>query len=473
MTEIATELMPATGTKINLTACPGPTVSARGRDLTTTIQSYSNCAHFATLSASSPVNRWGDVGMVAEGLATIENSSSIARSVMVDDVAVLVPSAMPDNVDNLTFNSFGLAAHCQPVVDCLINPTQYGDPIPILYCPSFNPPYNISSIVETSDTSPIDMFNLTSNALSTDPFGGYPLDSVLNPYGARVVFYWLDQGANDIAFPAQGTPGWYQRPMAPSSEISYWYMSRCNMTAYNVSLSYTTLDGNNTYAFTDRPVLSNFNTTSALFAALDSIYQTNLINYLETTLRSSFTLSTEAFNTVLSRNMSCAAMGLASPLLERDVSTGGNYILLRSASRYPLAPLSTVLAILYIYSLLALVITASSVMLSSKEIIVTKNGGKEYRITAIDLVQLRLTNALASIAERFLDPARPELLLESSAVDMFHEHPHAERLGVVMADYEGEDGEGVVRRRRTLRVESVERRLTKLPGSAMTTSETL
>ncbi len=123
MTEIATELMPATGTKINLTACPGPTVSARGRDLTTTIQSYSNCAHFATLSASSPVNRWGLTWeWFAEGLATIENSSSIARSVMVDDVAVLVPSAMPDNVDNLTFNSFGLAAHCQPVVDCLINP---------------------------------------------------------------------------------------------------------------------------------------------------------------------------------------------------------------------------------------------------------------------------------------------------------------------------------------------------------------
>ncbi|SJK98259.1 uncharacterized protein ARMOST_01522 [Armillaria ostoyae] len=474
MTEIAAELMPATGTKINLTACPGPTVSALGRSLPMTSKSYSNCAHFATQSASSPVNRWGDVGMIAEGLAAVENSSSTSRSVMVDDVAVLVPSTMPDNVDNLTFSSFGLAAHCQPVVDCLINPMQYGDPIPILYCPSFNPPYNISSIAENSNTSSrIDMFNLTSNALSTDPYGGYPLDSVLNPYGARVIFYWLDDGANDTAFPALGTPGWYQRPMSGSSEISYWYMSTCNMTAYNVSLSYSTLDGNNTYAFVDRPVLSNFNTTSALFAALDSAYQTNLVNYLETTLRTSFTLSTAAFNTVLSRNMSYAAMGFASPLLERDVSTGGNYILLRSASRYPLAPLSTVLAILYTYSLLALVITASSVMLSSREIIVTKNDGKEYRTTAIDLVQLRLTNALASIAERFVDPVRPELLLESSAVDMFHEHPHAERLGVVMADYEGEDGEGIVRRRRTLRVESVEQRLMKLPGSAMTTSETL
>ncbi|PBK70420.1 hypothetical protein ARMSODRAFT_955914, partial [Armillaria solidipes] len=149
--------------------------------------------------------------------------------------------------------------------------------------------------------------------------------------------------------------------------------------------------------------------------------------------------------------MSYAAMGLASPLFERDVSTGGNAIVVRSASRYPLAPLSAVLAVLYTYAFLALVITASSVMLSSREIVVTKNGGKEHRVTVIELIQLRLTNPLASIAERL-----PELLLETSAVDMFHEHPHADKLGVVMADDEGEDGEGMVRRRRTLRVESVE-----------------
>ncbi len=192
------------------------------------------------------------------------------------------------------------------------------------------------------------------------------------------------------------------------------------MTAYNVSLSYSTLNGNNTYAFTDLPVLSNFNTTSALFAALNPQLQTHLADYLQTTLRPS--LSTDAFNTVLSRNMSYAAMGFASPLFERDVSTGGNAIVLRSASRYPLAPLSAVLAILYTYAFLALAITMSSVMLSSREIVATKSSGKEHRVTAIELVQLRLTNPLTSIAERFSGPARPELL-ESSAVDMFHEHP--------------------------------------------------
>ncbi len=162
-------------------------------------------------------------------------------------------------------------------------------------------------------------------------------------------------------------------------------------------------------------------------------------------------------------------MGLASPLFERDVSTSGNTIVLRTASRYPLAPLSAVLAILYTYAFLALAIT---VMASPREIIVTKKGGKEHRVTAIELVQLRLTNPLASIAERFSDPAWPELLLEPSAVDMFHEHPHADKLGVVMADGEGEEGGGMVRRRRTLRVESIERNLTRLSGSTMNISET-
>ncbi|KAK0236581.1 hypothetical protein EDD85DRAFT_577890 [Armillaria nabsnona] len=460
MTEIAAESMPVIGTKINLTACPGPTVSVH---LTPSPpiakQNYSNCAHLAIEGGLNSANRWGDAGMIAEGLAVARNSSSISRSVMVDDMAVLVPSTMPDNVDNLTFNSFGLVAQCQPVVDCLTNLSAA-----VFYCPSFSPPYNISSIdisTGSEDYSRIDLLDLMSNAVSQDPYGGYPLDSVLNPHGARVILYWIDEGTHDITFPAEGTPGWYQREIGITSRV-YWYTSTCNMTAYNVSLSYSTLNGGNEYASASRPVLSNFNTTSALFAAFDSTYQTNLVDYLKYTLRTSFTLSAETFNTVFSQNMSYATMGLASPLFERDASTGGNTILLRSASRYPLAPLSAVLAILYTYAFLALIITASSVMLSSREIIVTKNGGKEHRVTAIELVQLRLTNPLASIAERFVDPTRPELLLETSAVDMFHEHPHAEKLGVVVADYEGEDGKGMVRRTQSLRVESVKRRLTRL-----------
>ncbi|PBK87298.1 hypothetical protein ARMGADRAFT_1168654 [Armillaria gallica] len=428
MTEIDAESMPATGSKINFTACPGPALSYTG---------YNGSTHYYGSCAYLPTN----MGMFVEGLAVVRNSSSTSRSVMVDDMAVLVPSTMPDNVDNLTFSSFGLVAHCQPVVDCLVDSMWRS----VFYCPSFNPPYNVSTAdmsASGAGHSHIYLFNLTNNALSDD---GYPLDSVLNPYGTLVVLYWAPGDIESI-FPADGSPGWYHS----ITGAFYWYASTCNITAYNVTLSFSTLNRNNTYAFADRPVLSNFNTTSALFAALDPNFQMNLVAYLQSTLRNSLTISTETFNTVLSRNMSYAAMGLASPLFERDVSTSGNAIVMRGASRYPLAPLSAVLAILYTYALLALVITASSVMLSSREIIVKKIGEKEHRVTAIELVQLRLTTALASIAERFSDPARPELLLETSAVDMFHEHPHAEKLGVVMADDKGEDGEGMVRRRRTL-----------------------
>ncbi len=197
---------------------------------------------------------------------------------MVDDMAVLVPSTMPDHIGNVTFNSFGVLAHCQPVVDCLVDYTQQSS----LYCPSFNPPYNISRAPLPEEVmSSVNMLNLTNNALS---YLGYPLDSVLNPYGARVILYWPNFH-EAIFLPADNPPGWYILPQA----TYYAYISTCNMTAYNVSLSYSTLNGNNTYAFASPPVRSNFNTTSALFAAFDYIYQTHIVDYLETTLATSLT----------------------------------------------------------------------------------------------------------------------------------------------------------------------------------------
>ncbi|KAK0471938.1 hypothetical protein IW261DRAFT_1666497 [Armillaria novae-zelandiae] len=401
ITEIAAELMPATGTKINVTMCPGPILLSIYHG----IDYYNTCAY----STTDNLGR-----MAAEGLAVAGNSSSTSRSVIVDNMAVLVPSTMPDNIDNLTFNSFGVVTSCQPVTDCLVDDAS-------------------SSIDDpTSRDTTIDMFNLTNNALQTLS-GGYPLHSVLNPYGARLTVTWSDEEA---IFP-----------------LMIHLAGIAQTTDFAIC---TTLNGNNAYTFASLPVLSNFNTTSALFTALHPAYQTNLVDYLKSTLRNSLTLSTETFSTVLSGNMSFGTVGLASPLFERDVSTGGNYIVLRSASRYPLAPLAAVLAILYTYALLALAITVSSVAVSSREVVVTKSSGKEHRITTIELVQLRLTNPLVSIAERFSDPVRPELLLETSAINMFHECPDTEKLGVVMVEYEREDGEAIVRRRRTFKVESVE-----------------
>ncbi|KAK0471927.1 hypothetical protein IW261DRAFT_1611843 [Armillaria novae-zelandiae] len=447
MTPIGAESLPDTGTKINLTACPGPTL-VKSAVNGTYYYDYGSCA-------------WNDNETIPE-FSAIGESSFQSGSVMVDDMAVLVPSTMPDNVDNLTFSSFGLVAHCQPVVHCWVgNALDDSGRSSALHCPSFNPPYYCNSTIHDCPSG-IDMFNLTDNVLGyTGALGFYPLYSVLNPYGVNFIAYW---SMNEVVFPAGNSPGWYDLTYGPEL---YGYVSTCNVTAYNVSLSYSTLGGNNEYAFASPPILSDFNTTSALFTAFDRFYQTNLVDFLIYTLKSSSILSMEAFNTALSRNMSYAAMAIISPLFERDKSIGGNSIVLTSASRYPLAPLTAVLAILYTYAFLTLAITVSSVMLSSREVIVTKNNGKEHRTTTIELVQLRLTNPLASIAERFSDPARPEFLLETSAVDMFHEHPHVEKLGVVMVDDEGEDGEGIIRRRRTLRVESVERRLTRLSGSTL------
>ncbi|KAK0213718.1 hypothetical protein IW262DRAFT_1467069 [Armillaria fumosa] len=325
MIPIGAESLLDTGTKINLTACPGPTLVP------------GSCA------------RNYDSETIAERLSVIGNSSSISSSIMVDDMALLVPSTMPYNVDNLTFSSFGLVAHCQPMVDCWADNILYGDSgSSVLHCPSFNSPYYCNSTRNCS--SEIGMFNLTDNVLpNTSVIPSYPLYSILNPYGVHLNAYW---SKDEVVFLTGDLPGWYDLSYASL----YGYVSTCNMAAYNVSLSYSTLDGSNGYAFVSPPILSDFNTTSALFTAFPPGYQTNLVDYLIYTIKTSFTLSTEAFNTVLSRNMSYAAMGIASSHFERDVSTGGNTIALRSASTYPLAPLGAVLAILYTYAFLALAI---------------------------------------------------------------------------------------------------------------------
>ncbi|KAK0460759.1 hypothetical protein IW261DRAFT_1577537 [Armillaria novae-zelandiae] len=101
MTEIHKESMPAVGTKINLTTCAGPRLILSD----TNPKHYCNCA---SCSSAYIVDReflldyWGDRAMIYEGLAVARNSSSTSRSVMVDDMVILVPSTMPDNVDNLT-----------------------------------------------------------------------------------------------------------------------------------------------------------------------------------------------------------------------------------------------------------------------------------------------------------------------------------------------------------------------------------
>lgn len=188
------------------------------------------------------------------------------------------------------------------------------------------------------------------------------------------------------------------------------------------------------YVLAGDPVLSNFNTTSALFTAFDDVFGSSLANYLALELQPYYNESTDAFNSNISKATSMAAMGLASPLFEREKALTGQSVSTRIASRYPLAPLCTVFGILYTYALLSILICICSNRLSSKEVVVDdanhdlkdKQMGSRP-VTAVELAQLRLVNPLAAIAERFADGSP---LVETSALDIFHEHLDAERLGV-------------------------------------------
>ncbi|GJE98193.1 hypothetical protein PsYK624_144160 [Phanerochaete sordida] len=429
--DLVPDTLPALGSQVNLTVCPGPAETVRQAFPGSSPSNYTNCQHFATQSVSAVVHRWGDAALMDEGQATLRNQSSRFQSTMVNKYAVLVSVSQPSGVANVTFDTLGVATECQPVTNCALDDVEEY-PETIVYCPSFSPPLNISSLSYQSNVQP---YNLSGNVLAGPDTGlalsggaGYGLDSNLNPYGALVVLFW-DAPSDTVTFP-EGATGWYHVVRGDDTDDRYFYIAGCSVSAYNVSLAYSAggtmgSSSNPSYTITSDPIRSNFNTTSALLAALDDTYQQTLVSYIQTTLTPSLNVSEEAFNSILSGNMSYAMLALASPLLMAQNSTAGLVLSQRVASRYPLAPLCILIALVGTYGLVALALAALAVFSPSHEMVVH---GADTRRTQAELVQLRLTDPLVAVAEQFAGPERQGVLFEVSALEMFREHPRSERV---------------------------------------------
>src|ERR1700722_1165210 len=249
------------GSAINETACPGPTTFLVGAES----DGLTNCAAFQTASASNPVTRWGTPAMTIEAVAAAANQSEVNAVILVGDIAVLSPKSIPNNVDDLVFQTFGLSTSCQPVNGCQLDPASET----LLACPSFSPPFQVFNVAVTES---VGEYNITNNVLLTS---GYPLGSVLNPYGAIIQLEY-DSG-DDISIPG-GTPGWYQldRPETPAPQF---FVASCAITAYNITLSYAPSNSSSLYSLAAQPQMSNFNTTSALLAAYGTSLSSRLTTY--------------------------------------------------------------------------------------------------------------------------------------------------------------------------------------------------
>ncbi|KAJ7651412.1 hypothetical protein FB45DRAFT_1051139 [Roridomyces roridus] len=424
-TPIVGTRLPMTGSIINTTACAGPQSLFQ--------DTYCNCQNDIILALGMnetshmyEFSEWGNPDLVNEGAAVLSNNSITSQVQIIDNLATLLPRALPNGVKNVVFSTFAMNATCAPAT-CQQSPAGTGTSIEILFrpisCPEFKPPFVVNQTEGVQAMSTLNQFDASTNALVFDSSGplvensigytpGYTLNSTLNPAGVLVELAY--DGVNPPVAAPVDQPGWYTSGVRDTA-YHMFYISRCVLDVWNVTISYTApADGSTAPSFTiasDYPVArTNFNTTSALLGALDAAYSVVLASRLSTSLQGSLNVSSDDFSQILAGNLSQGILALAAPLTERTRSVQGEAVTSATVSRYPLAPLCVVLALIYGYSALALGVGVAACLLPSRVISDREmDGGGEGKSTReLDLVHSRLTKPRMCIADRFDDDSAVE-----------------------------------------------------------------
>ncbi|KAJ7117156.1 hypothetical protein C8R44DRAFT_739000 [Mycena epipterygia] len=410
-TPIATTLLPAMGSRISTTICPGPS-----RYLLEDPTLYSNCQHSQT-SESGPDMFWGNPELVNDGAAVLGNTSVSSQIQMIGNVATLLPKTLPTGVQNVIFSTMAMEATCQPLTQCQMDATLDGtNSSYFILCPSFTPPFAVLKEQPPDAMPMLNQFDPTNNALifqsgtpdvpavGVGPQGhissaGYALNATLNPAGVLTVLYWDD---GELALPNDIGPstGWYAQASAPV--LYAFYLSSCVLDVWNITVLYSASSNGSspTFEILSPKTHSDFNTTSALLGALDAAYSATLASHLTTALQGSLNVTSQALSNSLAGNLSQGVLAYAAPLTERGNATTGETVNSATVSRYPLVPLGLVLALTYGYALLALGVGIAAFNLSSRKVVASNTQGHARET---DLVHLRLTSARACIADRFDD----------------------------------------------------------------------
>ncbi|KAJ8080795.1 hypothetical protein PM082_017630 [Marasmius tenuissimus] len=435
--------LPLVASVINKTLCSGPvkTLWAEYVYLRTDVAvKYANCLHNVGYTGTSSVENWGTVGLISEGQAIFNNNSMLSQVAVVDNVTVLLPKTMPKDVQKLLFDSFALESECAPVTDCTAlradpKTSPRGQPEVALSCPSFS--LNLST-TEGTAMSMVQQFNLSTSPrqmlwwppnsppllsyaadvwISTRQDTGYLFESMINPGGALVTLFWnhLDKATykyvNSTAS-SNTTTGWYvwfdatdfgSEPQFQSPYISASFVASCQVTVYNVTVSYSSpsKDVPPSLSLTSKSH-ADFNTSSAFLGALDPVFQKSLASHISDVLQPSLNTSNvqDYFITALAGNLSTSMLGFTAPLAMRARASEGISVTQLPVSRYLLAPFGALLALLYGYTFISLALCSSAALLKSRNLNFTFGSGNHSQLE-IDLVHQRLTSARASIADRF------------------------------------------------------------------------
>ncbi|KAF7356969.1 hypothetical protein MVEN_01033200 [Mycena venus] len=423
----------ALGAAINTTRCPGPTSSVNG-DVTAELPAgYAyNCQTDRFTAAdtgggTADVNGWGDTSglddqsLVGFAVTTMRGQYTDNQVYLVGDLAIVSRPNLTSAVDGAVFETLALKSQCQPA-DCNDVGTDPGRGN--FSCTAFSPPwdsYRYDSLKAPQNV--IQRFNPGDKSLMT---ASYPLGSNLNPTGAIAVISYATTETVQQRLGNGSMPGWQQSGIGNGGGIST-FIAQCTVTAYHVNVKLSNLPSQSLTIVSD-PVLADFNTTSALTPAFetDSSLSVFMMNYLADTFQYADVSDQDAFISSFSRNLSVAALSLASPLVLARPITDGLLITADSASRYEWAPLFFYTGILYIYGLFALGLCVVIAFASSPTVM----RGNESVKTA-HLLHLRLTDPMVVIADRFVDADAGKGSVEQNAQEIYRaaEDDSVQRLG--------------------------------------------
>lgn len=391
----------------------------------------------------------GTIDSLTPGMLVTSNSSDTLQTITLSDaseLAVLVPTSVPQL---LAFNmtTFGARASCQSITPLCSNAANSSSSsvicagFPLSFVPydytGASGPSNIPSIPSGQSA----LFLQTSNCngcdhISSSDFMDANLDMLNNPpinsYSIWMEFVWMSDG--DVPMTSSKASN---AIVAPQGNNVAAMLTNCSLSFYNVSLSYF----NGSYSLEDE-ALSNTGLSDGLAGPTRlGHYASRLVADVEgRAFNDSDSSSVMAF---LSQDLARLALGSAAYITNETAPALSQFeINDRILGQYPIVPVFIYIALMYAYTIIALIILLQTLVVSKDVTIQVPFSGpnsvddnnETKEVSALELIQLRLTSPLSSVAAMFppdkTESRKAKLSTETTLLNMFDEHPGEERLVV-------------------------------------------
>lgn len=239
-----------------------------------------------------------------------------------------------------------------------------------------------------------------------------------NPIDARIQFVWGMPG--DMRF----YDNWPNPAINRLGTLAATVLANCSLGFYNVTLSYK--DGS--YSLVNEALSDTWLSDGLSGPTLVNLYGSRLLVNIEGVAMGLKSNTTDEVMALLRQELGRLALGSAAEITDQTIPTlSQSQTSQKLLGRYPMAPTIAMIAILYLYAFVGLVLglVAMTVTARSPHITEPRTGAT---VSAIELAQLRLTQPLTLVASLFPsadDESRATRSATTTAVELFDERSGA------------------------------------------------